>query len=272
MTHHARTEPDLIVVPDPEAAGAAAAERIATTLRAAVDARGRADWATTGGSTPVAIYRHLAVPPLADVVPWERVHVWWGDDRWVPRDHPNSNVKPLDDILLDIGGHTAGTATSARVGVHLPIENLHPFRTSEAIGAGRSPADCAADLEADLRAAGLETADGWPVLDLVLLGIGPDAHLLSVFPGSQAFDRGEWAMAIPAPTHVEPHVDRVTLNPAVVRVAREVLVVSHGTGKADMLATVFGAEIDPRQWPAQLARRAGATWILDEAAAARLPR
>ena len=72
-------------------------------------------------------------------------------------------------------------------------------------------------------------------------------------------------MAIPAPTHIEPHVERVTLNPAILRVARRIVVVMHGAGKAAILGDIFGAESDPRRWPAQLARREGATWILDEA-------
>jgi 6-phosphogluconolactonase len=266
------SEPEIAVVADPGAASALAAERVADALRAAVERRGRADWATTGGSTPIGIYARLAEPGLADTVPWSDVHTWWGDDRFVPRDHPLSNVKPLDDVLVDIGGHAAGTAAGARVGVHIPVENLHPFRTSEAIGARLYPAACAAELAAELEAAGLPEADGWPVLDLVLLGLGPDGHVLSVFPGSAAFDSPLWALAIPAPDHVEPHVARVTLNPAIVTVAREILVVVHGGGKAGVLDAILGAERDVRRWPAQLARRGGATWILDEAAAADLSR
>ena len=122
-----------------------------------------------------------------------------------------------------------------------------------------------------MRAADLEVVDGWPVLDLVLLGVGGDGHVLSVFPGSAAFESKDWALAIPAPTHIEPHVERVTLNPAILAVARQILVVMHGAGKAAILADIFGPEVDPTRWPAQLTRREGATWILDEAAAASLP-
>jgi 6-phosphogluconolactonase len=113
--------------------------------------------------------------------------------------------------------------------------------------------------------------DGWPSFDMLLLGVGADGHLLSVFPGSSALDSDELALSIPAPTHIEPHVERVTLNPAIVGAARSVLMVVSGAEKADAVAAVFGPEVDPRQWPAQLARRSGATWILDEAAAGRLP-
>jgi 6-phosphogluconolactonase len=256
------TEPEtLIVAADADDAARLAAQRIVASLAAAVKARGRADWATTGGSAAPAIYRHLIEAPLRDAVDWAAVHVWWGDDRYVPRDHPLSNVGPLDDILLD-----------ADHGIAIPVANLHPFRTGEGIGAGRGAAWTASALADELAAAGLPTHDGWPVLDLVLLGIGGDGHLLSVFPGSAAFDSTAWALPIPAPTHIEPHVERVTVNPALIGAAREVLVVAPGGGKAEVLAEIFGPVRDPRRWPGQLARRAGATWILDEDAAARLGR
>ena len=153
----------------------------------------------------------------------------------------------------------------------MPAENVHPFRTGEALGAGRSPEECAAELEAELRAAGLEEADGFPVFDLLFVGVGGDGHLLSVFPGSAAFDSRDWALAIPAPTHIEPHVPRVTLNPAIVKVARRVLAVVLGGSKADIVRRLFGDPADPKALPAQLAIRDDATWILDEAAAAQLP-
>jgi 6-phosphogluconolactonase len=270
------TEPELVVVPDPEAVAAAAADRIATSLTEAVSARGRADWATTGGSMAPAIYRHLAERPFHDGIPWHAVHVWWGDDRYVPKDHPLSNVKPLDDILLAIawtqGGQVALGESGEAIPVPLPIENRHPFPTTEAIGRARGAAWCAARLAEALSEAGLERDGSWPVLDLVLLGVGPDGHVLSVFPGSPALGASELALAVPAPTHVEPHVERVTLNPAIIGAARRVLVVAAGAEKAGVLGEVFGAERDPARWPAQLARREGATWIVDTDAATALSR
>lgn len=256
------TEPELLVVADLDAVAAGAAERIAAALADSVRVRGRADWATTGGSIAPAIYQRLAVRPLRDLVPWSAVHVWWGDDRYVPRDHPLSNVKPLDDILL----------AGAREPVPLSIDNLHPFPTTIAIELARGAAWCAAELAAELRTADLEWADDWPVLDLVVVGIGADGHLLSVFPGSAALESSDLALAIPAPTHIDPQVERVTLNPTLLGVAHQVLVVAGGAGKAAVLADILWSERDPSRWPAQLARRAGATWIVDTAAAARLRR
>jgi 6-phosphogluconolactonase len=267
------SEPEIVVVRDAEAGATRTAAAIATTLSDAVGERdGRADWATTGGSTAPAIYRALLAPALSDRIPWERVHTWWGDDRFVPSDHPLSNVRPFDDIMLEGGGWESVHSDDHRGRVRIPAANVHPFRTGEAIGVGEDAEDCARDLAAELREAGLPASDGWPVFDLVLLGIGPDGHILSVFPGSRAHDARALALAVAAPTHVEPHVARVTLNPEIVRVARHVLVAAYGAAKRDVIARVFGTEIDPRALPAQLARREGATWILDEDAAANLPR
>jgi 6-phosphogluconolactonase len=264
------SEPEIIVVDDADAAAAVASDRIAATLRSAVDARGQAHWATTGGSTVVGIYRALTTSAMH--VPWPAVHVWWGDERYVPRDHALSNVKPFDDILLDLSGREEGTALgSAAAVVPLAVANIHPFPTSEAIGGSWGAAECAAVLEQELREEALPQADGWPVFDLLLLGVGADGHVLSVFPSSEAFRSDAWALAIPAPTHIEPHVERVTLNPAIARVAERIVVVMLGAAKAAIVGDIFGSESDPPRLPAQLARREGATWILDKAAAANLP-
>jgi 6-phosphogluconolactonase len=252
------SEPRIVTVADAEATGPAAAEVIADALARAAAARGRADFVTTGGSTPIRIYRALAEPPWRDRMPWAQTHVWWGDDRFVPREHELSNVKPFDEALLRDGA------------APVPRAQVHPFPVARTLAAGEDEAWCAAELAGELQAAGIATDDGWPVFDLVLLGVGPDGHMLSVFPGSEAFRSAAWALAIPAPQHVEPHVPRVTLNPAIVTVAREVLVVVHGAGKAEVVRDILGGPVDPERLPAQLARRDRATWILDEDAAALL--
>jgi 6-phosphogluconolactonase len=275
-------EPRVEILDDPEACSDAAAHAIARALVAAVDRRGRADWATTGGSTPVGIYQVLASAPHRDEVPWDRVHVWWGDDRYVPRDHPLSNVLPLDQVLLSAsarGGLSGSGADAAEVesgaepGVWMPPGNVHAPRMVQALADGTGLEGAVAAYDAELRAAGLPMSDaGVPAFDVVLLGVGPDGHVLSVFPNSELLDDGEaWVAAIPAPSHVEPHVPRLSLTPRIIEAAGEVLVVSHGGGKAAILASVFGSERDEHRWPAQLARRDNATWFLDRAAAAQLP-
>ena len=251
-------EPTIRIEADPDAASRAAAEAIALALREAVEERGRADLATTGGSTPVGIYRALAVPPLLGLVPWAAVHVWWGDDRFVARDDPLSNVLPFDRELLP----------------HVPLAaaNIHVPKMAEAIEAGLGAESVAAAYEMALVGADLPADDrGFPILDVVLVGIGGDGHVLSVFPGSPLFDADDWVSPVPAPTHIEPHVARVSLHPRILESARLPMVVAHGAGKAAILASVLGPKRDERRWPAQVARRAGAIWLLDRAAAASLP-
>jgi 6-phosphogluconolactonase len=274
-------EPKIEVLAVPEATSRAAAEAIADALVDAVAERGRADWATTGGSTPVGIYRELAVAPLRDIVPWQAVNVWWGDDRYVPRDHPWSNALPLDEVLVSAAARASLSGTGEypidveegiEPGVPLPVANIHAPRMGDAIGLASGPEWAAEEYGDRLRDAGLPTSDdGFPILDIVLVGVGPDGHVMSVFPGSALFDSEAWVSAVPAPTHVEPHVARISLHPRILEVARLPIVVAHGAGKAAALASVLGDEHDVRRWPAQLARREGALWFLDRAAASELP-
>ena len=275
-----RGEPDVLVLPDSDAVAAAAAQHLVAGLTSAIDHHGRADWVTTGGSTPLTIYPLLARGPLRSAVPWHLVHLWWSDDRFVPRDHPQSNVFPAEAMLLSLAAHSGESGEGAfgldvdlgtEPGVHIPAGNVHPFPCTEAIARGVGPDWCAATYHAALREAPLRVVDGWPVFDLVLLGLGPDGHVMSVFPGSETFESAAWADGVPAPTHVEPHLARVTLNPRVLGVARSILMVTTGAAKAEVIARIFGPDRDERALPGQLVRRPGVTWILDEAAAADLP-
>jgi 6-phosphogluconolactonase len=251
-------EPAIRVFEDPDATSRAAARAIAEMLAAAVPERGRADWATAGGSAPIGIYRALLEPSLRAAVPWASVHTWWGDDRFVPRTDPLSNVLPFDEVL-------APALPDAR-------EHAHPIAMDAAIAEGHDSQWAARRYDEELQHAGLEVdGSGFPVLDAMLVGIGGDGHVLSVFPGSPLLDEYAWAIAVPAPTHIEPHVARVSLNPGILAAARLPMVVAHGGGKAAILASVLGGTRDVERWPAQVARRTGAIWFLDRAAAAKLP-
>ena len=140
--------------------------------------------ASTAGSRP---------RPLVNAVPWADIHVWWGDDRYVPRDHPLSNVKPFEDVLLDVSDAEEGTAGAGYAGV--PCRPRTSTRSGRArrSAAGAGAAWCAAALADELRAAGLPEQDGWPVFDIMLLGIGPTgtscrssrAHRPSTLPSSR---------------------------------------------------------------------------------------
>jgi 6-phosphogluconolactonase len=255
-------EPELVVTDTPDGAAAIAAERIATALIAAVERRGRADFCTTGGSTPIPIYRLLSRSPLCDSIPWSAVHVWWGDDRFVRRGDPESNVTSLDNALL--GGEGGGA------GAPLPRANVHPVPVDRALKGLHDHHWCAAQY-ADEMAETLPLADGnWPRFDLILVGVGDDGHVLSCFPNSPAFEQRAWVMGVPAPTHLEPHIDRVTINPRMLE-ASPVMAVTTGARKAPALGHVFGDVRDDRRWPVQRTRREGAVWIVDTTAAAEIP-
>jgi 6-phosphogluconolactonase len=261
------SRPALVVLPTADLPGAAAAF-IADTLRGAVAERGVAHWATTGGSSAPAIYQALAgFAGTEQDVSWDRVHTWWGDDRYVPFDHPLSNVLPFDAVF---GGLEAGQGASPPL---VPLANRHPWPVPEALAGSLGPDWAAARYGESLLAAMPPAPDGsgLPVFDLVIVGVGPDGHILSVFPGSSAFDAVVPAVAVPAPTHIEPHVERVTLNPGVVRVARRVLVTTTGAGKAANLGRAWAGDADPREVPVAEALLPTATWLLDEAAAAEIP-
>ncbi len=252
------SEPELHVYPTAPDVSHAAARRIADAITDAVAARGVAHWVTTGGSTPGQIYRHLADSPLRETVPWDRVHLWWSDDRWVPPDDVLSNALACWDLLLR--------------DVPVPVDQVHVVPVADAMRAGEGPEVVAARYEASMREAGLELDDaGFPVMDVILVGVGSDGHLFSVFPDSATWDDPRWVQAVAAPTHITPHVARVTLNPNLVTAARLPLAVVMGAAKASILAQIFGPELDPRRLPAQLARRDGAVWLLDAAVAAGLP-
>ncbi|MCJ7710340.1 MAG: 6-phosphogluconolactonase [Chloroflexi bacterium] len=262
-----RRLPLVRVLPTADDVAEAAAAGIVVALAAAIAERGVAHWSTTGGSAAPGIYRHLRIPPLRDLVDWSRVHVWWGDDRFVPADDPLSNVLPLTELLLAAEGDDGDHG-----GVRIPVTSLHPVPVAEAIVNGDGPVGAAAAYETSLLLEGPgRDQEGVPAFDVLVLGVGPDGHVLSVFPGSAVWDEGSLVRAVPAPTHVEPHVERVTMHPDVVAAARSVLVVSTGASKAAVLGLAWGGD-DARELPVRMTMATNATWILDEAAAAELPR
>ena len=269
------SQPQLRIFATADEVAAGAAGEIARVLAEAIRDRGVAHWSTTGGSAAPPIYRLLGEAPLRDAVDWSRVHVWWGDDRYVPEDHPSSNVLPLTQILLATGGDEGMAGVlNADVGDHglgapIPLENIHPIPTSVAIGRGTGTAAAAAAYDTEIRAHVPAGPDGLPAFDLIVLGVGPDGHILSVFPGSEVWDASDLVVGVPAPTHVEPHIPRVTVHPRLVRAARRVIVVTTGGSKAASLGRAWSGD-DLRELPVRVARIPTAIWFLDEAAAAGL--
>ena len=155
------------VYPDLESLSRAAADLLVMQAHLAVAARGRFSVALSGGATPRRTYELLAAPPLKDQAPWDRVHVFWGDERGVPRNDPRSNARMAREAWLD----------------HVPIpkDQIHPLDCAD------DPATAARQYEAELRQF---FAGGPPRLDLVLLGLGDDGHTASLFPGTRRLRKG----------------------------------------------------------------------------------
>jgi 6-phosphogluconolactonase len=271
---------DVAILDDEAAVAREAASRTVAVLGEALSARGVAHVALTGGSSAVALYRELASPPFRDAIDWQSVHMWWGDERFVPRDHPESNAGLAFRTLFAIaaftgesgaGGSGADVEAGAEAGLVVDAEKVHPIETEEAIANGSGPAWAAQAYVTALERLVPRGAGGIPAFDVILLGVGPDGHTLSIFPGSSGLaEDAPIVLPVDAPEHVEPRLARVTLAARVLPAASRVLVMSAGDTKAEMLAQVLGPERSAARWPAQAAILPNATWLVDEAAAAGL--
>ena len=217
----------------------AAAENFVVLAREAIAARGRFLVALAGGSTPRAAYELLATEPFAASVDWTRVHLFWGDERCVPPDHPDSNYRMARAALLDK--------------VQIPAANVHRMRCELA------PQQAAAAYERELEKALGE--DGR--FDLILLGLGADGHTASLFPGAAAL--GERERRVLAVYVEKLKAWRVTLTLPVINTARHVIFLVSGTSKAETLARIRAGE----PLPAGLVRpdQGRLLWLLDRAAA-----
>jgi 6-phosphogluconolactonase len=213
---------------------ARAAQKIAELLRSAAVARGRACVALAGGTTPRAVHEALA---LRGDVPWALLHVFFGDERCVPADHPDSNYRMAKESLLDR--------------VPIPAAQIYRPRAEE------QDHDAAARAyEAVLPAA----------LDLVILGIGEDGHTASLFPRSSALnDRTRRYIPVIGP---KPPPQRMTLTVPALETAHDIVMLAVGPGKAEAVARALEGAWDPFTTPSQHARRG--FWFADTAAAALL--
>lgn len=227
-----------------EALARAAAGFIAARAAAAAKRSGCFILVLSGGRTPLAAYRRLgADKPF----PWAACQLFWGDERCVPADHPDSNR----GAALKALGPPPG----------LPRENIHPIRGQ------LSPAEAAQDYEWRLKGFFAPTAR--PSWDLLLLGLGGDGHVASLFPGSPALDEGQsWVAAVPAPTHVLPHLPRVTLTLWAINRAREVLFLVAGASKGPVVRRILDDPLGAAEFPAARVQPAGQVhWFLDREAA-----
>ncbi len=240
----------VVVYPDPQALANAAAELVRTLTIGASHDRGQATIALSGGSTPKAMGAVLAQPPYLDEIPWGSTHFFWGDERWVPLESPESNAGEAKRGYLDI--------------VPVPARNIRPFDTSG------DPEDGAAEYEAIIRT--VVAGQPIPMFDLVLLGMGDDGHTASLFPQTEALGERD---RLVVPNYV-PKFDttRLTFTVPLINAARAVVFLAAGPGKAERLSDVLDGELDPLNLPSQLISptHGTLTWLVDEAAAANLKR
>jgi 6-phosphogluconolactonase len=239
----ARSRPRFDVLPDASAVAVATADRFIAIAQRSIEQRGSFRVALSGGSTPKRVYPLLVAEPRVGAVDWSRVVFFWGDERAVPPDHPESNFGVAYQMLI------------------AALPNVRP----EAIH--RMPAE-APDLEAaalayeaELRLAFDARGNDPPAFDMIWLGMGPDGHTASLFPGSAALDvTDRWVVANWAPG---PRAWRMTLTFPVLDAASEVLFVVTGSDKAPALERVKAGD---EEMPAARVRAANIEWLVDAAA------
>jgi len=223
-----------------------AVQRILELGVEAIEARGEFHLALSGGSTPRALYRCLGAPAMQRRLDWQRVHLWFGDERCVPPDHADSNYRMAREALID----------------HIPIDPGNVHRMEGEL----SPEEGAQRYEEAL-AILPRNAAGDPVFDLILLGLGPDGHIASLFPGSPALSVHDRSVTSLHVARMDSW--RLTLTLPVLNNARHLMVVVSGEKKADVLRHLFYASPDARPLPAQqLEPTAGCLeWYIDHDAA-----
>lgn len=223
----------------------ATAEEIVLAARQAVDGHGRFAWALAGGSTPRTVYELLASDFYRERMPWSAIHFFWGDERHVPPDHPDSNYRMAREAMLD---H-----------VPVPAENVHRVPAEEP-DAQRA----AAEYEATLRSFFKPAPGEWPRFDLILLGLGKEGHTASLFPGGDAVRERE--RLVVAPWVEAQKTFRITLTPPVLNHARRAMFLVSGEEKAEALHAVLEGAREPERYPAQIVE-GNRLWMVDRAAA-----
>ncbi len=251
MPEKKTTEIKYFVYADGPAFAQHAAQEFVEQIKTAVDARGIARIAISGGNTPKPIFRLLAGETLRNQIPWGKVQLFWVDERCVPPTDKDSNYGMTRETLLDL--------------VPLPSENV--FRMEGEL----PPEEAAARYESAIRnGMRLEGAE-LPTFDLVALGMGDDGHTASLFPHTEGLH--EFGRIVIANHVAQKNTWRITLTSPVINQARNVIFLIQGADKADVLHQVLQGEYDPETYPSQLIRPASGrlTLVLDEAAAAKLP-
>ena len=238
----------LIIKKNPTELAKAAADLITKQINEVLQKKDRFTIALSGGSTPKALHELLAKPPYVEQIPWAQLHIFWGDERYVPIDDEQSNAGMAYDTLL---GH-----------VYTPEPQIHVWRTD------LDPDAAAADYDRILHEYFKDTDE--PTFDLVLLGMGDDGHTLSLFPGTNVVhEQTAWTKAY---FLTQQSMFRLTLTAALVNRAACVLFLVAGPKKAEPLKEVLEGTYNPDKYPSQVIKPSSGEliWLVDEKAAADL--
>jgi len=228
------------VLPDKEALIKRSLEVILSKIQEAIEKSDRFTIALAGGGTPKPLYEAIATQNL----PWEKIHVFWGDERYVPADHPDSNQGMARNAWLDK--------------VNIPAANIHPMPTE-----GTSPLADAQKHEAQLQEFFGIPAGTFPDFDVILLGIGDDAHTASLFPHTDALQVQDQLVTV-GNKDGQP---RITFTAPLINHAHCVIFLVAGSSKRPALAQIFAPDADALTYPARLIQPQGELWwLLDESA------
>ena len=237
--------PEIHIVADTEELSRVAAAKFVRRAKDAVQAKGTFTVALSGGSTPKSLYILLADDAaLRAVVPWDKVHFFWGDERHVPPDHPDSNYRMEHEAMLSK--------------VPVPPTNVHRIKSEHP-----EASQAADEYDQLLREFFGLAAEQFPQFDLVLLGLGPDGHTASLFPGTAALH--EQTRLVVANWVEKFNTDRITLTPPVLNNAACIIFLVGGEDKAETLQAVLQGEKQLERFPAQLISPTHGTllWLVD---------
>jgi 6-phosphogluconolactonase len=247
--------PQVLVHADASLLAKAVAARLVTRLVDAVAAAGRAHLVLTGGGIGTAVLAELAATPARDAVDWQSVDFWWGDERFVPAGHPDRNETGARAALLDT--------------IDVDPARVHPMPGPDGPD-GDDPEAAATRYAASLRAATRPEDHGpVPAFDVLMLGIGPEGHVASLFPGMPAVYDSRPVVAVRGSP--KPPPTRISLTFPSIQAAREVWILASGAQKSGAVALAL-SDAGPVQLPAAGAKgRQRTLFLLDAAAAGKVP-
>ncbi len=242
----------IIIAPTIDELFVAAAKEVVQAVRDCRNAGRECRVALAGGSTPQGLYRLLTGDPYRTQISWDHLRVFWGDERTVAPDHQESNYRMAKEALLS----------------HVPIPSNQVFRIEGEVPAGEAAARYETVLREQFNLASGEV----PRFDLILLGMGPDGHTASLFPGTSAVTESKELVSAPWVEKLQTY--RVTLTPPVLNAAKHVVFLVSGVDKATALQVVLEGPADPARYPAQVVNPTAGhlVWLVHQDAAGLLKR